>query len=76
MVIAEQDPSSEQETGDVFLDRIAAIAELIEGSGAEGDRIGELPGGLVDALHAARLFRLLLPRVYDGAELSPRPSSG
>ena len=71
MVIAEQDPSSEQETGDVFLDRIAAIAELIEGSGAEGDRIGELPGGLVDALHAARLFRLLLPRVYDGAELSP-----
>ncbi|HTC06035.1 MAG TPA: acyl-CoA dehydrogenase family protein, partial [Xanthobacteraceae bacterium] len=35
----------------------------------EADR--ELPADLVDALHEARLWRMLLPRSYGGDEVSP-----
>ena len=71
MVIAEQDTSEAIESGETFLARMAALASIIETSGAEGDRIGALPANLVDALHEARMFRLLLPKAYGGAELSP-----
>src|ERR1700693_2499398 len=43
---------------------IAAAAPRIE-SGRE------LPGDLVDALHEARLFRMLVPRSLGGDEVSP-----
>ena len=31
----------------------------------------ELPPDVVDALHKARLFRMLVPRSYGGGEVSP-----
>jgi indole-3-acetate monooxygenase len=43
---------------------IAAAARRIEGG-------RELPPDLVDALHEARLWRMLLPRAYGGDEVSP-----
>ena len=40
----------------------------------EADR--ELPADLVDALHEARLWRMLLPRSYGGDEVSPVAAPG
>src|SRR5215472_9627003 len=44
--------------------RIAAAAARIEAE-------RELPADIVDALHQARLFRMLVPRSYGGDEVSP-----
>jgi alkylation response protein AidB-like acyl-CoA dehydrogenase len=53
------------------LARVRELGPLIEASAAEGERIRQLPEALVAALHDAGLYRLLLPRALDGAELDP-----
>ena len=56
---------------DTPLDRVRALASLIEASADQGERDRRLPEPLVDALLEAELFRLLLPRSLDGGELDP-----
>jgi alkylation response protein AidB-like acyl-CoA dehydrogenase len=51
------------------LERIARIAEVLEKSGAANEALGRLTPEVVDKLHEARLFRMLLPRAYDGDEV-------
>src|SRR5262252_8348205 len=51
------------------LARVAAIAGLIEQNGSANEALGQLTPEVVDKLHEARLFRMLLPRVYDGDEV-------
>jgi alkylation response protein AidB-like acyl-CoA dehydrogenase len=53
------------------LDRARQLAPLIEAAAAEGERARRLPERVVTALHDAGLYRLLLPRSLDGAELDP-----
>jgi alkylation response protein AidB-like acyl-CoA dehydrogenase len=53
------------------LTRARQLAPLIEASAAEGERQRRLPPQLVTALHDAGLYRLLLPRLLDGAEIDP-----
>ena len=53
------------------LARVRELAPLIETAAAEGERIRRLPEPMVAALHDAGLYRLLLPRALDGAELDP-----
>jgi alkylation response protein AidB-like acyl-CoA dehydrogenase len=53
------------------LTRARELAPLIASSAAEGERTRRLPEPLVTALHDAGLYRLLLPRALDGAELDP-----
>ena len=53
------------------LARSRELAPLIESSAVEGERVRRLPEPLVTALHDAGLYRLLLPRALDGAELDP-----
>ncbi len=56
-------------SADALLARIARIAPVLERSGAANEALGRLTPEVVDHLHQARLFRLLLPRAYDGDEV-------
>jgi indole-3-acetate monooxygenase len=51
------------------VERIGRIANVIEASGAANERLGRLTPEVIDKLHEQRLFRMLLPRVYDGEEV-------
>jgi alkylation response protein AidB-like acyl-CoA dehydrogenase len=52
-----------------LLARIAGIAAVLEQAGAANEALGRLTPEVVACLHEARLFRLLLPRAYDGEEV-------
>ena len=51
--------------------RAQALAPLIAAEAEPGERARRLTDVAMDALHAAQMFRLLLPRPLDGAELDP-----
>ena len=51
------------------LARITRIAAVLERAAASNEELGRLTPEVVDHLHEARLFRLLLPRAYDGEEV-------
>jgi alkylation response protein AidB-like acyl-CoA dehydrogenase len=48
-----------------------ALAPLIAAAAPRIEAARELPADLVDALHEARLWRMLVPRSYGGDEVSP-----
>jgi len=48
-----------------------ALAPVIAAASSRIEADRELPPNLVDALHEARLWRMLLPRAYGGDEVSP-----
>lgn len=48
-----------------------ALAPMIAAAGDRIERERRLPPELLEALHEARLFRLLVPRSLDGLELDP-----
>jgi alkylation response protein AidB-like acyl-CoA dehydrogenase len=51
--------------------RAAAMAPLAAAAADEIEAASALPARLLDALHAAGLFRLLLPRAFGGEEAHP-----
>ncbi len=51
-----------------YLERVRALGPAILGAADQAERDRELPTALVDGLHDAGLFRLLLPIPYGGAE--------
>jgi len=54
-----------------YLERAQGLAALIEASADQAERERRLPEPLVAALADLGLFRLLLPRSLDGAEVDP-----
>ncbi|MGA8080212.1 MAG: acyl-CoA dehydrogenase family protein [Xanthobacteraceae bacterium] len=48
-----------------------AVAPMLAAAGPRIDAGRELPADVVDALHEARLFRMLVPRSLGGEEVSP-----
>jgi alkylation response protein AidB-like acyl-CoA dehydrogenase len=55
----------------MWLDRALALAPAIEAAAGDIEREGRLPADLLQRLHEARMFRMLLPRSLGGAELPP-----
>ena len=51
------------------VERIAGIAAVLERSSSANEALGRLTPEVVDKLHEQRLFRMLLPRDYDGEEV-------
>ena len=51
--------------------RAQALIPLLQDAGPRIDAGRELPADVVDAMHAAGMFRLLVPRSLGGAELLP-----
>jgi alkylation response protein AidB-like acyl-CoA dehydrogenase len=54
-----------------LLDRARALVPHVSESAVEIERERRLPATLLDALHEARLFRMLLPRSQGGLETDP-----
>lgn len=54
-----------------YLKRAAELAPILAQGAAHAEQRAELSAAVVAALHAAGLFRLLLPRWIGGAELDP-----
>src|SRR6516162_4918364 len=52
-----------------YVERARALAPMLEAAAPEIEQNRELPESVIVALHDAQLFRMLLPRAYDGAEL-------
>jgi alkylation response protein AidB-like acyl-CoA dehydrogenase len=55
---------------EVLLERVDEIAPVIRDGAAESERLGRLAPGVVDALHRADLFRMLLPAEMGGSGLT------
>src|SRR5712671_676332 len=53
--------------------RARDLAPAIEAAADQIEQTRRLPARLLDDLHAARLFRMLLPRSVDGDEVGPAP---
>ena len=54
-----------------LIGRARELIPLIDRAGDRIERERRIPDGVLDALHDARLFRLLLPRSCDGEEVDP-----
>jgi len=52
------------------LDRVEKIADVIRGDASESERLGHLSPPIVDALHAANLFRVFVPTEVGGLGLT------
>jgi alkylation response protein AidB-like acyl-CoA dehydrogenase len=64
------EPGGDARSGE-YLDRARALLPRIAAAADAIERDRRLPAGLLDALFEAGLFRLLLPRTLDGAEIDP-----
>ena len=51
--------------------RVRALLPAIAQASDTIERTRRIPAELLDSMHAARLFRLLLPRSVDGDEVPP-----
>lgn len=65
-------PTSADLAGDqTVISRAEALRPVVEAAASEIEETRRLPPALLDKLHEARLFRLLLPRACNGIETDP-----
>jgi alkylation response protein AidB-like acyl-CoA dehydrogenase len=57
--------------GAEYLAKARALIPLLDEAGPRIDAACELTPDVLDAMHAAKMFRLLIPRAYGGIELKP-----
>ena len=58
-------------SGEDCLARARTLIPLLQAAAARIDAKYELPSDVLDAMHDTGMFRLLIPRAYDGFELKP-----
>lgn len=58
-------------TASACLSRARSLIPLLRNAAERIDALNELPPDVLDAMFAARMFKLLLPRSLGGAELTP-----
>lgn len=72
MIVDTLIPSAAELTGDpALISRAETLRPLVEAASNEIEETRRLPPALLDKLHEAQLFRLLLPRTSDGIETDP-----
>ena len=54
-----------------LIGRARELIPLLDRAGDRIEQMRRIPDDVLDALHDARMFRLLLPRTYDGEEVEP-----
>ena len=54
-----------------WIERARALKPLLESAAPRIEAAAALPDDVLDALHAAKMFRMILPRTFGGAELHP-----
>ena len=54
-----------------WVERARALKPVLEESAAEIEQTRSIPAHVLDALHAAQMFRTVMPRSVGGAELDP-----
>ena len=64
-------PVLSPDTGAACLQRAQSLIPLLRSAAAEIDAKCELPAQVLDGMHDAGMFRLLLPRSNNGYELKP-----
>ncbi|HEY8289691.1 MAG TPA: acyl-CoA dehydrogenase family protein, partial [Acetobacteraceae bacterium] len=57
--------------GAACIARARSLVPLLQAAASRIDAARELPPDVLDAMHGAGMFRLLLPRAYGGFELNP-----
>jgi indole-3-acetate monooxygenase len=63
--------TTEPATGAACIARARGLIPLLQAAAPRIEAKYELPPDVLDAMHAAGMFRLLIPRVYGGFELTP-----
>ena len=63
--------AARSEIEDAWIARARAIKPLLESAAPRIDAACALPADVLDALFGARMFRMLLPHTFGGAELEP-----
>ncbi len=72
MIVDTLIPSTADLAGDpAVISRAEAVRPAVEAASNEIEETRRLPPALLDTLHEARLFRLLLPRTSNGIETDP-----
>src|SRR4030081_510733 len=72
LIPSSADLASADLAGDpAVISRAEALRPIVEAASDEIENKRRLPPALLDKLHEARLFRLLLPRSSDGIETDP-----
>ncbi len=54
-----------------WVDRARALRPLLSAAAPRIEAAAALPDDVLDALHAAKMFRMILPHAFGGAELAP-----
>ncbi len=59
------------ETSKKWIERARSLKPVLESAASEIEETKSIPPAVLDALHEAKMFRTVLPRSVDGAELNP-----
>ena len=66
------DTADRERRGTELVERAKALAPMIAGAAGRIEKDREIPADVLNAMHDARLFRMLVPRSIGGEEVEPK----